>query len=75
MTEKTTIQIDKSVIDTLKEIKAHPRQTYDELIKELIKIFKNLKKRNQYDEFLHRIQQQKMTELWNNKSDEDWENA
>ena len=31
------------------------------------------KERNQYDEFLHKIQQHKMKELWANKEDEDWE--
>lgn len=34
-----------------------------------------MKKRNQYDEFLHKIQQPKMKELWENKEDEVWENA
>jgi hypothetical protein len=28
-----------------------------------------MKKRKQYDEFLHRIQQPKMKELWDNKED------
>lgn len=37
--------------------------------------FKNVKKRNQYDEFLHKIQQQKMKELWDNKEDKTWENT
>ena len=73
--EKTTIQLDKSVLTLLKEIRAHPRQTYEELIMEMIKYYKSLKKRNQYDEFLHKIQQQKMKELWDNKEDVEWENA
>ena len=34
-----------------------------------------IKKRNQYDEFLHNIQKNKMKELWDNKEDEAWENA
>ena len=72
---KTTIQIDKSVLKTLKEIREHPRQTYEELIRKMISIFKNLQKRNQYDEFLYKIQNQKMKEWWDNKLDEDWENA
>ncbi len=38
-------------------------------------IFLNIKKNNQYDEFLHKIQQEKMKELWDNKTDEAWENA
>jgi len=31
--------------------------------------------KNQYFGFLHRIQQEKMKELWGNREDEDWENA
>jgi rRNA-processing protein FCF1 len=75
MENRTTIQLNKSVIESLKEIKEHPRQTYEEIIKKMIDVFKILKKRNQYDEFLHKIQQQKMKELWDNKEDEAWDNA
>jgi len=71
----TTIQLDRSVVKALKEIKEFPRQTYNEQIMRLITIFKSVKKRNQYDEFLHKIQQPKMKELWDNKEDEAWENA
>jgi len=73
--EKTTIQIDKSVVNSLKEIREHPRQTYEELIKKMINYYKSLQKRNQYDEFLHKIQQQKMKDLWDNEEDAEWENA
>jgi hypothetical protein len=68
----TTIQLDKSVVESLKKNKEYPRQTYNELILHLIEIVKNIKKRNQYDEFLHKIQQPKMKELWDNKEDEVW---
>lgn len=71
----TTIQLNKSVISLLKEIREYPRQTYNELINRLIQVFRNVEKRNQYDEFLHKIQQTKMKELWDNKEDECWENA
>ena len=71
----TTVQLDKSLVNDLKEIKEYPRQTYNELISRMIEIFKNIKKKNQYDEFLHKIQQQKMKEIWGNKEDEAWENA
>lgn len=71
----TTIQIDKSIVESLKEVRQYPRQTYNELIKQMIHVFKAIKKRNQYDEFLHKIQQAKMKELWDNKEDEAWENA
>ncbi|MGM5485229.1 MAG: DUF7557 family protein [Nanobdellota archaeon] len=71
----TTIQLDKSIVESLKEAREYPRQTYNDLIKNMIQIFKSVKKNNQYDEFLHKIQQPKMNELWDNDSDEDWENA
>ncbi len=70
----TTIQLKKSIAKELKKIRRHPRETYNETILNLIKTAKERKKR-QYDEFLHRIQQQKMKELWDNKEDEAWENA
>lgn len=73
MDKNTTVQLEKDIIKELKEIKEHPRQTYNELIKKMISVFKALKKRNQYDEFLHKIQQKKMKELWDNKEDEYWE--
>ena len=42
----------------------------------MISIFSAIKKkRNSYDEFLHKIQKQKMKEVWDNKEDENWENA
>ena len=75
MNNPTTIQLDKSVVKSLKQIREHPRQTYNELISRMIELFKNIKKRNQYDEFLHKVQQQKMKELWDNKEDEAWEDA
>jgi hypothetical protein len=75
MTETTTIQINKSILNSMKEIKEYPRQTYNELIDNMIKTIKNIKQTNQYDEFLHKIQQIKMKELWDNKEDEAWENV
>lgn len=71
----TTIQLDKSLVNSLKNVREYPRQTYNELIKQMVEVFQNVKKRNQYDEFLHKIQQAKMKELWGNKEDEAWENA
>ena len=75
MKNVSTIQLDKNVIDQLKKAKEYPRQTYDELLDKMSKIFMTIKERNQYDEFLHKIQQPKMKELWNNKEDEAWEDA
>ena len=75
MASVSTIQLKKSVIEDLKKAKEYPRQTYNELLKKMSRIFIALKEKNQYDEFLHKIQQPKMKELWDNKEDEAWENA
>ena len=72
---ESTILIKKELIKKLKETKDYSRQTYNELIEKMIVAYIGLKKRNQYDEFLHKVQQQKMKELWDNKEDKDWENA
>jgi hypothetical protein len=71
----TTIQLKKSVVKELKSIRRYPRETYNEIISNLIKLAKNSKNRRQYDEFIHKIQQTKMKELWDNEEDEAWENA
>ena len=75
MKNGSTIQLEKKVIEQLKKAKEYPRQTYNELLDKMSKIFIGIKERNQYDEFLHKIQQPKMKELWDNKEDEVWENA
>ncbi len=73
--EVTTVQLKKSVVKELKNIRKYPRETYNETILSLIKTAKEAKKRRQYDEFLHRIQQAKMKELWDNQEDEAWDDA
>ncbi len=45
------------------------------MIHNMVKSFKNRKKRKQYDEFLQKVQKVKMKELWDNKEDEAWKNA
>jgi len=73
MAQESTILIDKKIIELLKEAKDHPKQTYNELLEKMARIFITLKKRNQYDEFLHKMQQPKMKEIWDNKEDEIWD--
>ena len=75
MTEVTTIQLDKKILKKLKDSKEYPRQTYNELLDKALSTFVAVKKRNNYDEFLHKIQQTKMKELWDNKEDEVWESV
>jgi len=75
MSNITTVQVDKSVVESLKELKSYPRQTYTEIILQMIKVYAEVKKKDQYDKFLHNIQQCKMKELWDNKEDEAWESV
>lgn len=73
--EESTILIKKEIIEKLKKVKDYPRQTYNEILDKMLAIYLSMKKKNQYDEFLHKIQQPKMKELWDNKEDEAWENV
>lgn len=75
MTETSTILLEKKVIEQLKRAKEYPRQTYNELLAKMAKVFLNAKKEDDYDRFLLKIQQQKMKELWDNTEDEAWEHA
>ena len=75
MRNVTTISLSRSVVELLKKAREYPRQTYGELISRLVETFNNVKSRSQYDDFLHKIQQEKMRQLWNNEADEEWENA
>ncbi len=75
MSDVTTVRVKKDTLKKLQEEKEYPRQTYDELIRSMIEVYDEAKKRNQYDEFLHKIQQPKMKELWDNPEDEAWEDA
>ena len=72
--DTTTIQLKKTIVEELKNIKRYPRETYNETISNLIRMAKESKNR-QYDEFLHMVQQAKMKELWDNTEDEAWEHA
>ncbi len=71
----STIQLNKNVIEKLKKAREYPNQTYNELLGKMAEFFIVIRQKNQYDEFLHKIQQPKMKELWNNKEDEAWEHA
>lgn len=69
----TTIQLEKALVNSLKQAREYPKQPYNDLIKSMLQLFRDVGSKNQYDEFLHKIQQAKMKELWDNKEDEAWE--
>ncbi len=70
--EVTTIQLKKSVVKALKELKKYPKETYNNTIFNLIEFRKRFEHNDQYDKFLHEIQISNMKELWDNEEDEVW---
>ena len=75
MAVMTTVQLEKDLVESLKEFREYPKQTYNELIKHMLKVYVKNQKKNQYDEFLHKIQAPMMKELWDNPDDEAWEDV
>lgn len=74
MVEQSSILLENSVIALLRKARDHPKQTYNELLEKMANVFIKTKEKNCYDDTC-KIQQEKMRELWDNKEDEDWENA
>ena len=73
MSNFTTVRVDTDVLEALNKLKKHPRESYNEIISELVEI---AKESEQYrSKFLTQIQKTKMKELWDNKKDEVWESA
>ncbi len=75
MTKMTSIQIEKSTLELLKTAKDFPRQPYNDLILKMLEVYQRIKNHNQYDAFLHKIQQMKMKELWGEVEDDAWDDA
>ena len=71
-TEVTTIQLDRSVVEALKQIKKHPLETYNETILNLIR---NEEETREFDIFLQKAQEAKMKELWEEGDYSGWERA
>ena len=70
--EITTIQLKKSVVRALREIKKYPRETYSETILRLIAV---AQERKEFDLFVQRAQEHKMKELWGEGDYSGWEHA
>jgi AbrB family looped-hinge helix DNA binding protein len=87
MTEIKTVKIsDKGQISIPKDIREDMKLKEGEtllmisdgnkiVLEKPEKIVKKSRESDQYDKFLHQIQQQKMKELWDNKEDEAWEHV
>jgi hypothetical protein len=68
----TTVQLNKSVVRALKRIKRYPRETYNEVIMNLIK---NAEETKEFDKFVQEVQKAKMKELWGEGDYSAWEHA
>ena len=75
MADESTILLNKETIHLLKEAKESPRQTYNELLEKMARMFIAVRtsKKSTYDRFMHEVQKEKMKELWDNEYDEIWE--
>ena len=70
--EVTTIQLDKSVVEALKRVKRYPRETYNEVILNLIR---NEEETREFSIFVQKAQEAKMKELWEEGDYSGWELA
>ncbi len=70
--EVTTVQLSKSVVKALKQIKKYPRETYSDIILGLIESAKEMK---EFDKFVQEAQKTKMKELWGEGGYSGWEHA
>lgn len=70
--EITTIQLKKSVVQALKNVKRYPRETYNEII---LRLIKEAKETEELGIFVQRAQETKMKELWEEGDYSGWENA
>ncbi len=73
MSNFTTVRIDVDVLEALSRFKKHQRESYNEVISELVDFARQSDKYR--DTFLSQIQKVKMKELWDNKEDEVWEHV
>ena len=70
--EQTTIRLKKSVVYELEKMRRTHRETYSEIISNLIELSK---RRGQNYEFVCDGQRAKIQELWDNEEDEAWKQA
>ena len=73
MNHKSTIKLEKKVVKELKKLKDKPNESYSEVVSKIVKHFNNERKLGKKERFLLALQQEKMTELWDNEYDEIWD--
>ena len=70
--EITTIQLKKSVVQALKNVKRYPRETYNEII---LRLIAEATETEELGVFVQKAQETKMKELWSEGDYSGWENA
>ena len=70
--EITTIQLKKSVVQALKNVKRYPRETYNEII---LRLIAEAKETEELGIFVQKAKETKMKELWSEGDYSGWENA
>ena len=68
----TTIQLDRSVVDELKKFKRYRRETYSEIILNLIE---SVRESGELEMFVQKAQEERMKELWGEGDYSGWERA
>jgi hypothetical protein len=68
----TTIQLDRSVVDELKKFKRYRRETYSEIILNLIE---SVRENGEFETFVQKAQEERMKELWGEGGYSGWEHA
>ena len=68
----TTIQLDRSVVDELKKFKRYRRETYSEIILNLIE---SGRESGEFEMFVQKAQEERMKELWGEGDYSGWERA
>ena len=68
----TTIQLDRSVVDELKKFKRYRRETYSEIILNLIE---SVRENSEFETFVQKAQEERMKELWGEGDYSGWERA
>ena len=70
---QTTILIDKTLVRDIKKAKDYPRQTYKEILRKMLAVYSLFKDIQVDTANIHSLQKSKMTEIWDSKEDDIWD--
>ncbi len=70
---QSTILIEKKLIKDIQKAKDYPRQTYNEILRKMLDLYILFKGVQVDTANIHSLQKSKMSQLWNSKEDEVWD--